>query len=103
MTDMNEVVTNYARLAEKQEDAFYYRVKLRYSDVEYEGPFVVRDFFVRAGWGKDVPVLVGEGRDGSPQFQPGLGDSRVQLIRFDEVVSFELGSGSQKELKPPKR
>src|SRR5437867_4282543 len=98
MTDMNEVATNYVRLAKKQEDAFYYRVKLRYSDVEYEGPFVLRDFFVRVGWGKDVPVLVGKGGDGSPQFQPGPGDARVRLIRLDEVVSFELGSGSQKEL-----
>ena len=73
MTDMNEVVKTFDRL-DKQEDPFYYRVKLQDSEDEYEGPFVKREFS-EVGFKE---FLVGVGGDGDrPQFQP-ISEPRVR-------------------------
>ena len=102
MTDMNDVLTNF-ELAKKQEDPFFYRVRLRHSDDEFEGPFLLRETYLK--WaGKSGTVLVGSGGQGSgSHFQPGLSEPRIRVIFLDDIVTFEVGPGSDKELKPPKQ
>ncbi len=103
MTDMNDVVRNFD-LARKQKEPFFYRVRLRNSDDEFEGPFLLRDSFTLVWGGKSGAILVGAGGQGpGSHLQPGLSEPRVQLILLDDVVSFEIGPGSDTELKPPKQ